>query len=121
MKKFRLALSIAILTIAFGGSVYSQENCVNCGPKQVPGMPTSNSKIGPLEKVAASVTGISVEQSKYLETYCSKFKQITPNEVSLTLEEMEATSFTMKSFFNTPQCQTEGYNDASSNVKSPII
>lgn len=112
---------LIISAMLFGTSInvaYSEStNCVNCGPKEVAGMPTSGNKsLGDLEKAAKSA-GNESEKEEYIESFCIKIKQISSGNIGLTLKEMDSSPYPIDTYFKTPQCQSDGYSNI---VKSPL-
>jgi hypothetical protein len=118
MKIHHLIIMSAML---FGASIniaYSDSsNCVNCGPKEVPGMPGAGNKtLGSLEKVAKASS--NEEQDDYTISFCMKFKSINPSSIVSFLKEMESSPYPVDKYLTNPKCQPEGY---SNNVKSPMF
>lgn len=91
-------------------------DCVNCGPKDVSGMP-KNSAFDTMEKIANS--GLSEKDRIFLiQGYCMKFSQIPQEMVGSTIKEMEKTPIPPEEFLTAQLCQPSLY---SSSVKSPMI
>jgi hypothetical protein len=111
-------LACAILSIVLVNSG-STADCVNCGPKDVTGMPSSGKSMGNLEKVIAkaaqSCGGGKVE---CMEKYCLKFKQVNENLLEKVFEDMDSGPYSMDDYFKMAECQPEGYSNA---IKSPLL
>ena len=54
----------------------------------------------------------------FMDKYCMRFKQISPQAVATEIRDMESSPYPVDRYFDTPQCQPEGY---SSNIKSPLL
>jgi hypothetical protein len=114
-----LILSAMLFCTSINVAYSDSSNCVNCGPKEVPGMPTAGNKtIGSLEKLAKADYGTATDKEAYMELFCLKIKQISSGNIGLTFKEMEASPFPVDEYFKTPQCQADGYSNV---VKSPLI
>lgn len=92
-------------------------DCVNCGPKDVSGMP-KNSTFDTMEKIAGKGKMSAHDRLYAIKEFCIKFSLIRQQMVGVAIKEMEATPITPEEYFTEPVCQPDGYSDA---VQSPII
>lgn len=88
-------------------------DCVNCGPKDVSGMPSNNS-MSDLEKIVKN----GQTQKFISEGYCMQFSQIPQQMVGKMIKELETTGYPVEKYLTDPLCQPRGYSDA---VKSPML
>lgn len=102
-------------TLLLTTSIALATDCVNCGQKNVPGMP-SNSTFDDIEKIAKKSAG--KERGYKIENYCLKFSQIPQQMVGSTIKDMEKTEIPPEEFLTEPVCQPRGYSDA---IKSPML
>lgn len=114
-----LALLMSIFTSSLVVAV--DKNCVDCGMKDVEGMP-ANKSLAQLERIVKSAsneeTFPQANQNDYIEKYCMKFNQTPKELVSSLIKEFEKSSFPVDEYFLHNKCQMEGYSTA---VKSPMI
>lgn len=88
-------------------------DCVNCGPKDVSGMP-SNGSLSDLEKIVKN----GQTQKFISQGYCMQFTQIPQEMVGSMIKELEKTEYPVDKYLSDPICQSAGY---STSVKSPMI
>lgn len=91
-------------------------DCVNCGPKDVSGMP-SNSTFDAMEKIVFKAVTDKGEIYK-IKNYCMRFAQIPQQLVGATIKEMEGTTISIENYLTEPQCQPRAYSNV---VKSPML
>jgi len=91
-------------------------DCVNCGPKDVSGMP-KNSTFDAMEKIAGR--GVTDKGEIYkIKNYCMRFAQIPQQLVGATIKEMEGTTISIENYLTQPLCQPRAYSNV---VQSPMI
>ncbi len=114
MKKvFQLLLSVAVMATSidsFAG------DCVNCGPKDVSGMP-KNASFDNIEKITKSK--LSANDRLYeIKDFCLRFNMSNQQMIGSLIKDMLKTQVTPEEFFTEPFCQPETY---SSVVKCPML
>lgn len=99
----------------------ADKNCVDCGMKDVQGMP-ANKSLAQLERIVKSASSEDLypqaSQNDYIEKYCLKFNQTPKELVGSLIKDFEKTPFPVDEYFLHNKCQMEGYSTA---VKSPMI
>ncbi|MEA9358046.1 hypothetical protein SHI21_17570 [Bacteriovorax sp. PP10] len=88
-------------------------DCVNCGPKNVTGLPSNNS----LDDLSKIVQG-GQTQKFVSQGYCMQFAQIPQEMVGTMIKELETTGYPVERYLTDPICQPAGY---SVSVKSPML
>ena len=102
-------------TLLFTSAITMAGDCVNCGPKDVSGMP-SNSTFDAMEKIVKRGSG--KDRAYVMIDYCLRFSQIPQQMVGKTIKDMETTAISPEEFLTEAACQPRGYSDA---IKSPMI
>lgn len=88
-------------------------DCVNCGPKNISGVP-SNESLDDLEKIVKG----GQTQKFISQGYCMQFSQIPQEMVGTMIKELEGTGYPVEKYLTDPICQPRGY---IGNVKSPML
>lgn len=107
LQHFLCGTFLLATTGAFAG------DCVNCGPKNVSGLPSNNS----LDDLSKIVQG-GQTQKFISQGYCMQFTQIPQEMVGTMIKELETTGYPVEKYLTDPICQPDGY---SVSVKSPMI
>ena len=107
---------IVALVLFIGVSSVIAADCVDCGMKDVEGMPGSKSFTS-LEKVITAAKD-GPGQDDYISKYCLKFTQTPKNLVGSLIKEFENSPYPADEYFLHSKCQMDGQ---SLSVKSPMI
>ncbi len=114
-------LALLVSIVASSLVMAADKNCVDCGMKDVQGMP-ENKSLAQLERIVKSANKEDdfrqATQDDYFDKYCMKFTQTPKTLVGTLIAEFEKTPYGADEYFYHTKCQPKGYSTA---VKSPMI
>ncbi|MBC7429930.1 MAG: hypothetical protein H7336_15050 [Bacteriovorax sp.] len=124
-KKFYTVFISSLLATIFISSSFAEENCVQCGSKNISGMPSLDSKF--LKVIARAAppapdprdAGKNIPFENYQDGFCMSYTHIVRNQLGRLVSDMEdSTPFSVDAYLQKPGCTQEGYGG---NVKSPML